>query len=110
MIAICARYILVPNIFPASILYKSIAGRYRPVSYPDGPITARYKECFLSCPTINPSTQNRVFFPLFNLTLALVVLGKDLSCVKKCKVIANVCPEVLYLTTGTTRRRQTTRL
>ena len=28
---------------PASILYKSIAGRYRPVSYPDGPITARYR-------------------------------------------------------------------
>ena len=28
-------------IIPASILYKSIAGRYRPVSYPDGPITAR---------------------------------------------------------------------
>ena len=28
---------------PASILYKSIAGRYRPVSYPDGPITPRYK-------------------------------------------------------------------
>ena len=27
--------------FPASILYKSTAGRYRPVSYPDGPITAR---------------------------------------------------------------------
>ena len=27
---------------PASILYKSTAGRYRPVSYPDGPITARY--------------------------------------------------------------------
>ena len=26
-----------------SILYKSIAGRYRPVSYPDGPITARYR-------------------------------------------------------------------
>ena len=25
----------------ASILYKSIAGRSRPVSYPDGPITAR---------------------------------------------------------------------
>ena len=24
---------------PASILYKSTAGRYRPVSYPDGPIT-----------------------------------------------------------------------
>ena len=29
--------------YPASILYKSIAGRYRPVSYPDGPITARYR-------------------------------------------------------------------
>ena len=27
---------------PVNILYKSIAGRYRPVSYPDGPITARY--------------------------------------------------------------------
>ena len=26
---------------PASILYKSIAGRYRPVSNPDGPLTAR---------------------------------------------------------------------
>ena len=28
---------------PASIFYKYIAGRYRPVSYPDGPITARYR-------------------------------------------------------------------
>ena len=28
---------------PAGILYKSIAGRYRSVSYPDGPITARYR-------------------------------------------------------------------
>ena len=27
---------------PVSILFKSIAGRYRPVSYPDGPITTRY--------------------------------------------------------------------
>ena len=27
---------------PASSLCKSIAGRYQPVSYPDGPITARY--------------------------------------------------------------------
>ena len=31
-----------PALFPASILYKSIAGRYRPVSYPDG-VTARYR-------------------------------------------------------------------
>ena len=28
---------------PASILYQSIADRYRPVSYPDGPITDRYR-------------------------------------------------------------------
>ena len=27
--------------YPVSILYQSTAGRYRPVSYPDGPITAR---------------------------------------------------------------------
>ena len=27
---------------PVSILYKSIAGRYRPVRLADGPITARY--------------------------------------------------------------------
>ena len=28
---------------PCSILHKSIASRYRPVSYPDGQITARYR-------------------------------------------------------------------
>ena len=28
---------------PASILRKSTSGRYRPVSYPDGPMTARYR-------------------------------------------------------------------
>ena len=28
---------------PVSILYKSLAGRYRPVSYPDEPLTARYR-------------------------------------------------------------------
>ena len=28
---------------PARILHKSTAGRYRPVSYPDGPISARYR-------------------------------------------------------------------
>ena len=31
----CGQY------YPASILYKSTVGRYLPVSYPDGPITAR---------------------------------------------------------------------
>ena len=29
--------------FPVSILYKSIAGRYRPVRVADGPITVRYR-------------------------------------------------------------------
>ena len=29
--------------YQVSILHKSTAGRYRPVSYPDGPITARYR-------------------------------------------------------------------
>ena len=33
--------------FPASILYKSTAGRYRPVSFPDGPITAPKDLCRL---------------------------------------------------------------
>ena len=37
-----ARAIVHRSSRPASILYKSTAGRYRPVSYPDGPITARY--------------------------------------------------------------------
>ena len=30
-------------VFPASILRKSTSGRHRPVSYPDGPMTARYR-------------------------------------------------------------------
>ena len=31
------------NAYPVSILYKSIAGRYRPVRVADGPITVRYR-------------------------------------------------------------------
>ena len=31
------------TILPVSILYKSIAGRYRPVRVADGPITARFR-------------------------------------------------------------------
>ena len=34
---------ILSSVTPASILYKSIAGRHRPVSYPDGPMTARYR-------------------------------------------------------------------
>ena len=33
----------ITNYYPVSILYKSIAGRYRPVRVADGPITARYR-------------------------------------------------------------------
>ena len=29
--------------YPASILRKSTSSRHRPVSYPDGPMTARYR-------------------------------------------------------------------
>ena len=36
----CRLLNFLPSI-PAGILYKSTAGRYRPVSYPGGPITAR---------------------------------------------------------------------
>ena len=31
------------SLYPASILRKSTSGRHRPVSYPDGPMTARYR-------------------------------------------------------------------
>ena len=31
------------TVLPASILRKSTSGRDRPVSYPDGPMTARYR-------------------------------------------------------------------
>ena len=34
---------LIPSSHPASILRKSTSGRHRPVSYPDGPMTARYR-------------------------------------------------------------------
>ena len=36
-------YIGEVNTHPASILRKSTSGRHRPVSYPDGPMTARYR-------------------------------------------------------------------
>ena len=35
--------IIAPDKSPASILYKSIAGPYWPVGYPDGLIMARYR-------------------------------------------------------------------
>ena len=51
------------SMIPASIFYKSIADRYRPVSYPDGPIMARYRfiknaywdMCVHACPKASAS-------------------------------------------------------
>ena len=34
---------IVTYMFPVSILYKSITGRYRPVRVADGPMTVRYR-------------------------------------------------------------------
>ena len=39
----CFLYLFLYYTNPASILYKSIAGSYRPVRVADGPITARYR-------------------------------------------------------------------
>ena len=37
------KKLLLYTIIPVSILYKPVAGRYRPVRVADGPITARYR-------------------------------------------------------------------
>ena len=37
------RHLFLQLRYPASILYKSIAGRYRPVNNPDGPISGSYR-------------------------------------------------------------------
>ena len=41
-VGVALKYVLF-YIYPVSILYKSIAGRYRPVRLADGPITDRYR-------------------------------------------------------------------
>ena len=48
---------------PVSILYKSIAGRYRPVRVADGPITARYR--FIKNASWVSSTDALLFFGLW---------------------------------------------
>ena len=40
---VCLKTYLVGTHCPASILRKSTSDRHRPVSYPDGPMTARYR-------------------------------------------------------------------
>ena len=56
------------TLVPASILYKSIAGRYRPVSYPDGPITARYR--FIKNAYWGTSETETLFFSVLNLLIS----------------------------------------
>ena len=58
------------EINPASILYNSIAGRYRPVSYPDGPITTRYRFIKNACWKTNINTLTEKTMP--NLELRMV--------------------------------------
>ena len=50
---------------PASILRKSTSGRHRPVSYPDGPMTARYR-----------STQNADWERLRSPSLAIIIYAE----------------------------------
>ena len=40
---VCIRLVCSSSIYPVSILYKSIVGRYRPVRVANGPITTRYR-------------------------------------------------------------------
>ena len=53
--------------YPVSILHKSIAGHYRPVSIADGPITARCRfmknASWVPCPTV------KAFSPLLSTVL-----------------------------------------
>ena len=54
-----------PETIPVSILYKSTVGRYRPVSYPDGPITARCR--FIKNASWDSNPENltyNLFFPV----------------------------------------------
>ena len=57
------------RITPVSILYKSIAGRYRPVRVADGPITARYR-------FIKNASWDMIKIPVLNYcVIALVHIG-----------------------------------
>ena len=43
LVHVSIKDLAVRRMYPASILRKSTSGRHRPVSYPDGPMTARYR-------------------------------------------------------------------
>ena len=68
--------------YPASIIYKFIAIRYRPVSYPDGRITARY-----ICRSLNKAkTAVKLVMLVFGITVLCstvcdnICLTSDFSC------------------------------
>ena len=67
--------------YPASIIYKSRADRYRPVSYPDGPITDRYrfiKNAYWVVNTFSTKMQNGVtFYVLHTITLRQLLWLQD---------------------------------
>ena len=50
--------------YPVSILYKSIAGRYRPVRVADGPIMARYRFIMNASCVPNASLQKSIILPV----------------------------------------------
>ena len=86
----CRGQILSLINIPVSILYKSTAGRYRPVSYPDGPITARYrfiKNAYWDLPGHNEVYERRLRRPAPSWTsfqgwpLQLIQHIVDIACV-----------------------------
>ena len=61
--------------FPASILYKSIAGRYRPVRVADGPITAHYRFMYNAYWCFSCSTQQSIKLSLLkNMKMPTIVI------------------------------------
>ena len=72
---------------PVNILYKSTAGRYRPVSYPDGPITARYRFiknaswafCIQKISCISCRSRYDVFYALRSLIIKPTGIRSDME-------------------------------
>ena len=72
------------GIYITSILYKSIAGRYRPVSYPDGSVKARYR--FIKNATWDISKYNP-FTPEFLMQTSSLNLEMSNFCKKVIKSV-----------------------
>ena len=98
--------IALDHIVPASILYKSIAGRYRPVSYPDGPITARYR--FIKNAYWGRSFWVRLYSHVFNTKFRCYRFMPGVECPDPAK--APPRPTTTAKTTSVTTIKPTTRL